>query len=59
MKEIIESVADIIKLDIKLIYMALYIDTVEKILYFISIGASKDIIDYNLKICDQAVMYID
>lgn len=54
-KDIVENVANFINIDKKLIYIALYIDTVEKILYYLSIGASKEIINYNIKICDQTM----
>lgn len=57
-REIVENINKIMNFDLKLIYMALYIDTVEKILYFISIGASKYTIDYNIKICDEVIKYI-
>lgn len=56
--DIVESLSNYTSIDNKLIYMALYIDTVEKILYYISINADKKIIDYNLLICNETIKNI-
>lgn len=55
---IVKDLEKFIHCDVQLIYMALYIDTVEKILYFISIKEKEETINYNLKICDEVIKYI-
>lgn len=55
---IVKDLEKFIHYDVQLIYTALYIDTVEKILYYISIKEKEETINYNLKICDEVIKYI-
>ncbi len=57
-QEITNQISKRLREDTNLIYKALYIDTVSKIMFYISSGYSQEIIDYNKKICDEVLKYI-
>lgn len=58
MQEITKEISKELGEDINLIYKALYIDTVSKIIFYISSGYEQEIIDYNKKICDEILKII-
>lgn len=51
--EIIELISKYTGEDINLIYKSMYIDTIHKILFYVSSGNEQELINYNKKICNE------
>lgn len=56
---IVEKVSKYLIEDISLIYKALYIETVTKLLFYIKSGYSESVIIHNMDICERVLKFLD
>lgn len=53
LQEVVSEVSEVLKEDEELIYKALYIDTVNKILHYLSRKEDEKIVEFNNKLCER------
>ncbi len=58
LQDIVLNISNYLNEDINLIYKSLYVDTIEKILFFISAGYEKQYIDEGKAICNEIIKYV-
>lgn len=59
LNELVHSVSKYINEDISLVYKALYITIITKLIFYIKGGYNPDYIKYNLNLCNILIKYID
>jgi len=57
--EIVAEVSVAVNEDINLIYKALYVDTVNKIIFYMQSIADKEIVDFNNQLCSAIIMELE